>query len=76
MAAMRPSGSGHAAASRHARSNGAASHRRHHRSSARPQAAGPIHQRVCMKLITAVIRPFKLDEVREALAQAGVSASP
>jgi nitrogen regulatory protein PII len=26
-----------------------------------------------MKLITAVIRPFKLDDVREALAQAGVS---
>lgn len=26
-----------------------------------------------MKLITAVIRPFKLDNVREALAQAGVS---
>ncbi|KAF1686968.1 transcriptional regulator [Pseudoxanthomonas broegbernensis] len=26
-----------------------------------------------MKLITAIIRPFKLDEVREALAQAGVS---
>ena len=26
-----------------------------------------------MKLITAIIRPFKLDEVREALASAGVS---
>jgi nitrogen regulatory protein P-II 1 len=26
-----------------------------------------------MKLITAVVRPFKLDEVREALSQAGVS---
>jgi len=26
-----------------------------------------------MKLITAIIRPFKLEEVREALAQAGVS---
>lgn len=26
-----------------------------------------------MKLITAIIRPFKLDEVREALAKAGVS---
>jgi len=26
-----------------------------------------------MKLITAVIRPFKLDEVRESLAQTGVS---
>jgi nitrogen regulatory protein PII len=26
-----------------------------------------------MKLITAIIRPFKLDDVREALAQVGVS---
>ncbi|KLI98263.1 P-II family nitrogen regulator [Luteimonas sp. FCS-9] len=26
-----------------------------------------------MKLITAVIRPFKLDEVREALGEAGVT---
>ena len=26
-----------------------------------------------MKLITAIIRPFKLDEVREALSEAGVS---
>jgi nitrogen regulatory protein P-II 1 len=26
-----------------------------------------------MKLITAIVRPFKLDEVREALSQAGVS---
>lgn len=26
-----------------------------------------------MKLITAIIRPFKLDEVREALARSGVS---
>jgi nitrogen regulatory protein PII len=26
-----------------------------------------------MKLITAIIRPFKLEEVREALTQAGVS---
>ena len=26
-----------------------------------------------MKLITAIIRPFKLDEVREALGEAGVS---
>ena len=25
-----------------------------------------------MKLITAVIKPFKLDEVREALSQVGV----
>ena len=26
-----------------------------------------------MKLITAIIKPFKLDEVREALTEAGVS---
>jgi nitrogen regulatory protein PII len=26
-----------------------------------------------MKLITAIIKPFKLDEVREALAEAGVT---
>ena len=26
-----------------------------------------------MKLITAIIRPFRLDDVREALAEAGVS---
>lgn len=26
-----------------------------------------------MKLITAIIKPFKLDEVREALAEAGIS---
>ena len=31
------------------------------------------HRDANMKLITAIIRPFKLDEVREALAQAGVS---
>ncbi len=43
-------------------------------SSVRPQMGRSIHQRgMHMKLITAVIRPFKLDEVREALAQAGVS---
>ena len=37
-------------------------------------AAGSFHQRgMRMKLITAIIRPFKLDEVREALSQAGVS---
>jgi len=36
--------------------------------------AGSFHQRgMRMKLITAIIRPFKLDEVREALSQAGVS---
>jgi nitrogen regulatory protein PII len=31
------------------------------------------HRGMCMKLITAIIRPFKLDEVREALSQTGVS---
>ena len=36
--------------------------------------AGSIHPRgMRMKLITAIIRPFKLDEVRESLSQAGVS---
>ena len=28
-----------------------------------------------MKLITAIIKPFKLDEVREALSEVGVSGS-
>tara|TARA_R110000787_G_scaffold75748_3_gene167539 strand:+ start:19594 stop:20058 length:465 start_codon:yes stop_codon:yes gene_type:complete len=28
--------------------------------------------RICMKMITAVIKPFKLDDVREALANIGV----
>jgi hypothetical protein len=36
--------------------------------------AGPIHPRdMRMKLISAIIRPFELDEVREALSDAGVS---
>jgi nitrogen regulatory protein PII len=29
-----------------------------------------------MKLITAIIKPFKLDEVREALSAIGCKASP
>ena len=29
-----------------------------------------------MKIITAIIKPFKLDEVREALSAIGVQASP
>ncbi len=29
-----------------------------------------------MKLVTAIIKPFKLDEVREALSAIGVKASP
>ena len=32
-----------------------------------------IHERQSMKLITAVIKPFKLDEVREALADVGIT---
>ncbi len=37
-------------------------------------AAGSIQLRgMRMKLISAIIRPFKLDEVREALSDAGVS---
>ena len=40
----------------------------------RRKPAGSFHHRgMRMKLITAIIRPFKLDEVREALSQAGVS---
>ena len=40
----------------------------------RLRSAGSIHHRgMRMKLITAIIRPFKLDEVRESLSQAGVS---
>ena len=40
----------------------------------RRSAAGSFHQRgMRMKLITAIIRPFKLDEVREALGEAGVT---
>lgn len=42
-----------------------------------PVGAMPVgsfhHRGMRMKLITAIIRPFKLDEVREALSQAGVS---
>jgi len=29
-----------------------------------------------MKLVSAVIKPFKLDDVREALSEIGVQASP
>jgi len=29
-----------------------------------------------MKFVTAIIKPFKLDEVREALSGIGVQASP
>jgi len=29
-----------------------------------------------MKLVTAIIKPFKLDEVREALSAIGVQALP
>jgi len=30
------------------------------------------HRRAAMKLITAIIKPFKLDDVREALADIGI----
>jgi nitrogen regulatory protein P-II 1 len=33
----------------------------------------PLFESVAMKQITAIIKPFKLDEVREALAEAGVT---
>src|SRR5258706_346856 len=34
--------------------------------------AGPFSGRTLMKLVTAIIKPFKLDEVREALSAIGV----
>jgi len=34
---------------------------------------GPHPERLFMKLISAIIKPFKLDDVREALADIGVS---
>ncbi|WP_335342295.1 P-II family nitrogen regulator [Sedimenticola hydrogenitrophicus] len=30
-------------------------------------------RRTCMKLVSAIIKPFKLDDVREALSEIGVS---
>jgi predicted amidohydrolase/nitrogen regulatory protein PII len=46
----------------------------HHAPQLRPRLALSHHQPVPrMKQITAVIKPFKLDEVREALAEVGVS---
>jgi nitrogen regulatory protein P-II 2 len=36
------------------------------------QAGIPIHGGPTMKMITAIIKPFKLDEVREALSAIGV----
>jgi nitrogen regulatory protein P-II 2 len=36
-----------------------------------PQTIGP-GERPAMKLVTAIIKPFKLDDVREALTDAGV----
>jgi len=32
----------------------------------------PPHQEKMMKMVTAIIKPFKLDEVREALSEIGV----
>jgi nitrogen regulatory protein PII len=32
-----------------------------------------IDGRICMKLVTAIIKPFKLDDVRAALSEIGVS---
>jgi nitrogen regulatory protein PII len=32
-----------------------------------------VSKRCCMKLITAIVKPFKLDDVREALSEIGVS---
>jgi nitrogen regulatory protein PII len=36
-------------------------------------AADDNQEFACMKLITAIIKPFKLDEVREALSEIGVA---
>jgi nitrogen regulatory protein P-II 2 len=39
----------------------------------RPVAAAPaLHLEITMKLITAIVKPFKLDDVREALSEIGV----
>ena len=37
-----------------------------------PGASPPIRERVFMKLVTAIIKPFKLDDVRESLSEIGV----
>src|SRR5476649_1553833 len=37
-----------------------------------PWASPPIREKVFMKLVTAIIKPFKLDDVRESLSEIGV----
>jgi nitrogen regulatory protein P-II 2 len=37
-----------------------------------PAAPASDHRRTLMKLVTAIIKPFKLDDVREALSEIGV----
>src|SRR4051812_13112583 len=41
-------------------------------SSARSTRSDPVLPGAAMKLVTAIIKPFKLDEVREALSAIGV----
>src|SRR6187549_1148799 len=38
-----------------------------------PRAGPPFHGETEMKLVMAVIKPFKLDDVREALSEVGVT---
>jgi nitrogen regulatory protein P-II 2 len=38
----------------------------------RGQSVGPSIRRTVMKLITAIVKPFKLDDVRESLSEIGV----
>jgi nitrogen regulatory protein P-II 2 len=38
-----------------------------------PEPDGPARQGACMKFIIAIIKPFKLDEVREALGSIGIA---
>ena len=33
---------------------------------------GPVTRDLCMKLITAIVKPFRLEDVREALSEIGV----
>jgi nitrogen regulatory protein P-II 2 len=39
---------------------------------AEPDPATPAHDSTTMKLITAIIKPFKLDDVRQAVSEVGV----
>jgi nitrogen regulatory protein P-II 1 len=45
----------------------------HHIEVPRLNYVDPIHPETAMKQITAIVKPFKLEEVREALADVGVT---